>query len=112
MAPISPLSCSAKQRRRHESCSRQVSGFALARCCFSLMPALLAPIGFCIAEMTRERGRVMAILFGLFPLSIFYFGEVLGARALRATNNPWTAWTPALLLVLFGLPLCWRQLRR
>jgi lipopolysaccharide export LptBFGC system permease protein LptF len=82
------------------------------RCCFSLMPALLAPIGFCIAEMTRERGRVMAILFGLFPLSIFYFGEVLGARALRATNNPWTAWTPALLLILFGLPLCWRQLRR
>jgi lipopolysaccharide export LptBFGC system permease protein LptF len=82
------------------------------RCCFSLMPALLAPIGFCIAEMTRERGRVMAILFGLFPLTIFYFGEVLGARALRATNNPWTAWMPALLLVLFGLPLCWKQLRR
>ncbi len=82
------------------------------RCCFSLMPALLAPIGFCIAEMTRERGRVVALLVGLLPLAVFYFGEVLGARLLRATNNPWFAWMPAVLLVGFGLMLCWRQLRR
>lgn len=82
------------------------------RCNYSLMPALLAPIGFCIAEMARERGRVLALLFGLVPLVIFYFGEVVGARMLRATDNPWTAWTPVALLLVFGLPLCWRQLRR
>lgn len=82
------------------------------RCCFSLMPLLLAPIGFCIAELTRERGRVMALLVALVPLSTYYLGEMVGARLLRATDNPWTAWTPAVLLLLFGLPLCWRQLRR
>lgn len=82
------------------------------RVCFSLMPLVLAPIGFCIAEWTRERGRVMALLVALLPLSCFYLGEVLGARLLRATQNPWSAWLPLGLLLLFGLPLCWRQLRR
>jgi lipopolysaccharide export LptBFGC system permease protein LptF len=82
------------------------------RCCFSLMPLLLAPLGFCIAEMTRERGRVVALLVALVPLGGFYFGEVLGARVLRATDNPWSAWLPAVLLLTIGVPLCWRQLRR
>ncbi|MBM4063804.1 MAG: LptF/LptG family permease [Planctomycetes bacterium] len=82
------------------------------RCCFSLLPALLAPIGFCIAELARERGRVVALLLSLLPLAVFYFGEALSARLLRATNEPWVAWLPVALLVLFGLPLCWRQLRR
>ena len=84
----------------------------LRRCCFSLMPALLAPIGFCIAEFSRERGRVMALVLALVPLACFYLGEVLGARFLLATGSPWCAWMPAALLLAFGVPLCWRQLRR
>jgi lipopolysaccharide export LptBFGC system permease protein LptF len=82
------------------------------RCCFSLMPILLAPIGYCIAEWARERGKVLAILCALLPLVVFYFGETLGARLLRGTGNPWVAWLPCLLLIPFGLPFCWRYLRR
>lgn len=82
------------------------------RCCFSLMPVLLAPIGFCIAEFARERGRVMALVLALVPLGMFYLGEVLGARLLLTTKSPWSAWLPMVLLLLVGLPLCWRQLRR
>lgn len=82
------------------------------RCCFSLMPALLAPIGYCLAELARERGRVTALVLALVPLALFYFGEVLGARLLLSTHQPWFGWLPAALLAGFGLPLCWRQLRR
>lgn len=82
------------------------------RCCFALMPVLLAPIGFCLAELARDRGRVVALLFALFPLVLFYLGEVLGARLLLSTQSPWSGWLPAGLLLLFGVPLCWRQLRR
>jgi lipopolysaccharide export LptBFGC system permease protein LptF len=82
------------------------------RCCFSLMPALLAPIGFCIAEFARERGRVLALVLSLVPLALFYLGEILGARLLRSTANPWCAWLPVVLLLAVGAPLCWRQLRR
>lgn len=82
------------------------------RCCFALMPLLLAPIGFCLAELARERGRVAALALALVPLSLFYVGEVVGARLLLMTDSPLCGWTPAVLLALFGLPLCWRQLRR
>ncbi|MGK0521410.1 MAG: lipopolysaccharide export LptBFGC system permease protein LptF [Planctomycetota bacterium] len=82
------------------------------RCSFSLMPALLAPIGFCIAEMASNRGRVFALMLALVPLAMFYLGEVLGARFLISTNNPWCGWMPVLLLSVVGLPLVWRQLRR
>ena len=82
------------------------------RCCFSLMPALLAPIGFCIAELMRARGRVLALVVALLPLAVFYVGEVAGARVLRETGNPWSAWLPIVMLLLVGGPLCWRQLRR
>jgi lipopolysaccharide export LptBFGC system permease protein LptF len=82
------------------------------RCCFSLMPLLLAPIGYCLAELARERGRVAALALSLVPLSLFYVGEVLGARLLLATDWPLSGCLPAVLLALFGLPLCWRQLRR
>lgn len=82
------------------------------RCCFSLMPALLAPIGYCIAELMRARGRVLALTVALLPIAVFYLGEVFGARLLRATANPWSAWLPLVLLVVLGGPLCWRQLRR
>lgn len=82
------------------------------RCCFSLMPVLLAPIGFCIAEFSRERGRVLALVLALVPLAIFYLGEILSARMLLTTQNPWCAWLPMVLLLAVGGPLCWRQLRR
>lgn len=82
------------------------------RCCFALMPALLAPIGFCIAELARFRGRVVALVLSLVPLAMFYLGEVLGARLLLSTKNPWCGWMPAALLALVGGPLVWRQLRR
>ena len=82
------------------------------RCCFSLMPTLLAPIGFCIAEMMRFRGRVLALVVSLLPLAMFYVGEFLGARVLHETGNPWSAWMPIALLLVVGVPLCWRQLRR
>jgi len=82
------------------------------RCCFSLMPLLFAPIGFCIAEFARERGRVMALVLALVPLAMFYLGEIMGARLLLSTENPWCAWMPLALLLVVGVPLCWRQLRR
>ena len=82
------------------------------RCCFALMPALLAPIGYCIAEMARLRGRVVALVLALVPLGMFYLGEVLGARLLLSTANPWCGWMPVVLLSVVGLPLVWRQLKR
>lgn len=82
------------------------------RCCFALMPALLAPIGYCIAEFARERGRVLALLLALVPLAVFYFGEVIGARLLVSTHSAWCGWMPAALLLVFGVPMCWRHLRR
>lgn len=82
------------------------------RCCFALMPALLGPIGYCIAELSRFRGRVFALMFALLPVAMFYLGEVVGARLLISTNNPWTAWMPVVLLSVVGVPLVWRQLRR
>lgn len=82
------------------------------RCCFSLLPIVLAPIGYCLAEWARERGRVVALVAALVPLSLFYLGDVLGQRLLLSSKNPWHGWMPMLLLAAFGLPLCWRQLRR
>jgi len=82
------------------------------RCCFSLMPALLAPIAYCIAELARFRGRVLALTMSLVPLGMFYMGEVLGARMLLSTRNPWCGWLPLVLLSVVGLPIVWRQMRR
>ncbi len=90
----------------------QASYTLFRRCCFSLMPALLAPIGFCIAELARFRGRVVALLMALVPMALFYFGEVLGARLLLSTKSPWCGWMPVALLAAFGAPFVWRQLRR
>lgn len=82
------------------------------RSCFALMPFLLAPIGFCVAEFSRLRGRVLALVLALLPLTLFYVGEVVGRRILRETGSPWSAWMPAVLLAVFAVPFCWRQLRR
>ncbi len=84
----------------------------LRRIAFSLMPLMLAPIGFCIAELARDRGRVVALVMSLVPLGLFYLGEVLGARLLLTTREPLVGLLPLGLLLLFGVPLCWRQLRR
>jgi lipopolysaccharide export LptBFGC system permease protein LptF len=82
------------------------------RCCFAVMPLLFAPIGYCIGEASRTRGRVVALMLALVPLAVFYLGEVLGARLLLSTQNPWCGWLPAALLAVVAVPLCWRQLRR
>lgn len=82
------------------------------RSCFALMPALMAPIGYCIAELARFRGRVVALVMLLVPLGAFYLGEVLGARMLLSTDNPWCGWMPVVLLSIIGIPLVWRQLRK
>jgi lipopolysaccharide export LptBFGC system permease protein LptF len=81
------------------------------RSCFALMPALLAPIGFCIALLAHYRGRLLAILVSLLPLVLFYGGDVLGQKLLRTTDWPGFGWTPAALLLLAGVPFCWRMLR-
>ena len=82
------------------------------RTSFALLPAILAPIGFCIALLSRDRGRVAAMVFGLLPLGAFYGADVLGFRLLRATDSPYAGWTPVAALLLLGLPFCWRVLRR
>lgn len=82
------------------------------RCCASLMPALLGPLGYALGEMSRERGRVFALLLTLVPLVLFYVGDMLGVNAAMATRNPAFGWLPVLLLVAFGGPALWRQLRR
>lgn len=82
------------------------------RSCFALLPLLLAPIGYCIAEFARDRGRVFALVLALVPLSLFFLGDVLGARLLLSTHSPWCGWLPAALLAFVGTPFCWRQLRR
>lgn len=81
------------------------------RMCFALLPALLAPIGFCIGVMSQARGRTLALVFAIVPLFVFYLSDVFGARLVRAFDQPLFAWTPAAVLVLLGLPFCWRLLR-
>lgn len=81
------------------------------RACFALMPFLLAPIGFCIGVMSRERGRMTAVLLAMVPLFLFY-GCVLAAGTLiRIVDFPPIAWLPAVVLGALGIPFCWRLLR-
>lgn len=82
------------------------------RTCFAALPLLLAPLGFCIALAARDRGRALALVLALVPLVVFYAGDVLGAKLLRATDHPAFGWTPAALLLVLGAPFCWRELRR
>ena len=42
------------------------------RTCFALMPCLFAPIGFCIGVLSRDRGRMTAVLFAMVPVALFY----------------------------------------
>jgi lipopolysaccharide export LptBFGC system permease protein LptF len=82
------------------------------RCCASLMPAVLGPIGYALGELSRERGRVFALLLTLVPLVLFYVGDMLGVHATVATRNPVFGWLPMILLGLFGVPVLRRALRR
>jgi lipopolysaccharide export LptBFGC system permease protein LptF len=82
------------------------------RTCFSILPLLLGPVGFCIALVGRDRGRALALLLALLPLFVFYAGDVLGAKLLRVTGHWEFGWLPALLLLALGTPFCWRELRR
>lgn len=82
------------------------------RTCFSVLPLLLGPIGFCIALLARERGRALALVFALVPLLLFYACDVVGAKLLRASDQPLFGWFPAVVLLVLGAPFCWRELRR
>jgi lipopolysaccharide export LptBFGC system permease protein LptF len=82
------------------------------RTSFSVLPLLLGPIGFCIALAVRDRGRAAALVAALVPLFLFYVGDVLGAKAVRAFDLPEFGWLPAVLLAGLGLPFCWRELVR
>jgi lipopolysaccharide export LptBFGC system permease protein LptF len=81
------------------------------RACFALMAFLLAPIGFCIGVLSRERGRVLALSFCMIPLCLVYLTDFLGESILRHAPFPLLGWLPAAVLLLLGVPFCWRLLR-
>ena len=77
----------------------------------ALLPCLLAPIGFAIGVYARDRGRVLALVFAMIPIVVFYLGDFIGAHLVRATDQAAFAFLPAALLALGGTPFCWRLLR-
>ncbi len=99
---------------RSEDAAQYARYMVNRRACFALMPFLLAPIGFCIGVLSRERGRVLALTFCIIPLSIFYvtdfFGENMFGR-IGSSFRDLIGWLPAAVTVLLGTPFCWRLLR-
>lgn len=85
--------------------------YVAQRTCFALLPCLLAPIGFAIGVYARDRGRVLALVFAMIPIVVFYLGDFIGAHLVRATDQAAFAFLPAALLALGGTPFCWRLLR-
>ena len=84
------------------------------RACFALMPFLLAPIGFCIGVLSRERGRVLALSLCIVPLGIFYITDFLGESMFGRVGSSFRdliGWLPAAVTLLLGGPFCWRLLR-
>jgi lipopolysaccharide export LptBFGC system permease protein LptF len=81
------------------------------RSCFGLLPLLLTPLGFCIGVMSRDRGRMTALVFSLLPIVLCYAGDVAGQKLIQHLDLPLLGWLPALALGLFGVPYCWRLLR-
>src|SRR5690606_25868770 len=85
------------------------------RTCFAILPCLLVPIGLCIGVMARDRGRATAMAFGLVPLVLFYAADFLGLEMVRWWDHPvmsaLAGYLPALVLVVCGVPFCWRTLR-
>ena len=81
------------------------------RTCFALLPTLLAPIGFCIGVLSRERGRMLALVFAIVPIMLFYVADFVATQIVRETGEPAFAFTPAVVLAAAGLPFCWKLLR-
>ena len=81
------------------------------RACFALMPALFAPLGFCLGVFARDRGRMTAVLFAMVPLILFYTSVMIAPSLMRVTQSPLVAWMPAAVVAVLGLPFCWRLLR-
>ncbi|MEO0480505.1 MAG: LptF/LptG family permease [Planctomycetota bacterium] len=81
------------------------------RSAFSLLPLLLAPIGFCIGHLSRDRGRVVALALAGVPLGIFYASDFIGAKLTFATQNPIFGWSSVIGLGLASSPLMWRVFR-
>ncbi len=82
------------------------------RSCFSILPLLLGPIGFCLALVAQNRGRALSMLLALLPIAVFYVSDVIGNKLLRSTGEPLFGWLPAVALIALGTPFCWRELRR
>ncbi len=81
------------------------------RSCFALMPALFAPLGFCIGVLARDRGRMTALTFSLVPLGMFYFLDFMAAQLVSTFSEPLFAWLPAAVISAIGIPICWKLLR-
>ena len=72
------------------------------RSCFALMPFLLAPIGFCIGVLSRERGRMLALSFCLIPLAVMYLSDFVGGSLMRHHQLPIVGWLPAVVVGRWG----------
>ncbi len=81
------------------------------RACYALMPCLLAPLGFCIGVLSRDRGRMTALLFAMVPALVFYACVLAAEEAMRQTGFSYIAWLPAAVLFVLGVPFCWRILK-
>jgi lipopolysaccharide export LptBFGC system permease protein LptF len=81
------------------------------RSCFGIMPFLLAPIGFCIGMMFRDRGRLAAVSFCSVPIGTVYLIDFLSESLLREFAFAPVGWLPALVVFVAGVPFCWRLLR-
>lgn len=91
--------------------SEQAEYTVYRRSCFALMPALFAPLGFCIGVLARDRGRMTALTFSLVPLGMFYLLDFMAAELVSTFSEPLLAWLPAAAISAIGIPVCWKLLR-
>ncbi|MEO0480871.1 MAG: LptF/LptG family permease [Planctomycetota bacterium] len=82
------------------------------RISFALLPLLLAPIGFALGVLARDRGRAVALSLCAVPLGLFYAADFLGLRLTQATDQALFAFCPVLACALFWFYPCGRILRR
>jgi hypothetical protein len=54
---------------------------------------------------------VMALSFCMIPLSVVYLADFLSETVMRHTQLPLVGWLPAAVILLLGVPFCWRLLR-